>query len=348
MRRAADAGLPAVAMMRPCLAAAAVALALRAVPAGAQALGYLRGAGPKAAPVVALTWGLLILSIVVVVITSMLVLVGVLRRRVTTADISAVPVARSGSGMGWIAIGVGVSGVALIGALVWTVVVLAAVNGPSRPPSLTIEVTGQQWWWKARYLSSDPSQVFTTAGEIHIPAGEPVRIRLIGADVIHSFWVPALTGKMEAIPGQTNETWIEASKPGIFQGRCAEYCGAQHAHMAFLLIADTPPQFAAWRAAQLRPAEVTPQLAAGAHSFVYHCGACHTVRGTAAGGTVAPDLTHLMSRRILAGGVLPNSIGNLAGWIANPQDVKPGTHMPTLYLSGPQLQGIVSFLETLS
>lgn len=325
----------------------AAAIAMHAGPAAAQVLGYMTGAGPKAYPVVALTWALLILSGIVVLIISALVVVGVLRRRAGTTDIRAVPLARTGSGIRWITVGLGLTGVALAGSLIWTVVVLAAVNAPSRPPALTIEVTGQQWWWKARYMSGDSSHVFVTADELHIPVGEPVRIRLIGTDVIHSFWVPALTGKMEVIPGQINETWIEASRPGVFHGRCAEYCGAQHAHMAFLLVADAPKDFAAWRAAQLLPAQVPPPMAANARLVVYHCGACHTVRGTGAGGTVAPDLTHLMSRRILAGGVLPNTVGNLAGWIANPQDVKPGTHMPTLYLSGPQLQGIISFLETL-
>lgn len=320
-----------------------------ATPTRAQTpLGYLRAAGSKATPVVQLTWGLLIVSIIVIVVIGALVLVGTwIRRAPAGSDIRSVPVTRQGNGLRWITIGLAISGVTLLGSLVWTVVVLAAVNGPARPAALTIEVTGQQWWWKARYLSDDPSQEFVTADEIHIPAGQPVRVRLIGADVIHSFWVPALTGKTETIPGQTNETWLEARSPGIYRGQCSEYCGTQHAHMSLLLVADSPARFAAWRAAQIRAAEVTPQQQNGAAVFTYRCGACHTVRGTEAGGTVAPDLTHLMSRSVLAGGVLPNSIGNLAGWIANPQDMKPGTRMPTLYLSGPELQSIVGFLETL-
>jgi cytochrome c oxidase subunit 2 len=313
-------------------------------------LGYLSGFGPRADPVVALTWGLLCISIIVVVIISVLVLLGVWRRRAKVGGaIELVPVSRGGNGLPWLYWGVGISTIVLVGSLVWTVVVLAAVNSPPSKPPLTIEVTGQQWFWKVRYLSDDPSRVFTTADEIHIPVGQPVRVKLIGADVIHSFWVPALTGKTDAIPGQTNETWLEADQAGVYRGQCTEYCGAQHAHMAFLVVAQAPDTFDAWRDAQIQPAAAptSPEIANGEQIFVYRCGACHTVRGTTAGGTVAPDLTHLMSRSIIAGGVLPNTIANLSGWIANPPAIKPGTLMPVLYLSGPELQGVRSYLETL-
>ncbi len=313
-------------------------------------LGYLSGFGPRADPVVALTWGLLAISIIVVVIISVLVMLGVWRRRAKVGGaIELVPVSRGGNGLPWLYWGVGISTIALVGSLVWTVVVLAAVNSPPSKPPLTIEVTGQQWFWKVRYLSDDPSRVFTTADEIHIPVGQPVRVKLIGADVIHSFWVPALTGKTDAIPGQTNETWLEADQAGVYRGQCTEYCGVQHAHMAFLVVAQAPDTFNAWRDAQIQPAAAptSPEIANGEQTFVYRCGACHTVRGTTAGGTVAPDLTHLMSRSIIAGGVLPNTIANLSGWIANPPAIKPGTLMPVLYLSGPELQGVRSYLETL-
>jgi cytochrome c oxidase subunit 2 len=324
--------------------------AVLARPAFADApLGYLRGYGPKADPVLRLTWGLLAISVIVVVIITALVVIGVWRRRSGVGDrIEREPVERGGNGIRWITIGLGVSSVALMVSLVWTMVVLAAVNGPPGKAAFTIEVTGQQWWWKARYLNGDPSQVFTTADEIHIPIGQPVRIRLIGADVIHSFWVPALGGKMDAIPGQTNETWIEAREAGRYAGQCSEYCGVQHAHMALVVVAESPAAFNAWRAAQLLPAATaSAAVSAGELNFVYHCGACHTVRGTEAGGTVAPDLTHLMSRNIIAGGVVPNTMGNLAGWIANPQSIKPGTLMPNLYLSGAEITSVTAYLETL-
>ncbi len=328
-----------------------ILIGLEAKPAfAAKPLQYLNGFGPKAYPVVALTWGLLAISIIVVVVISLLVIIGIWRRRVPGhVAIAATPVVRGGNGLRWIFIGVGISGITLLGSLIWTMVVLAAVNGPPTPAKLTIDVTGQQWWWSARYLSSDPSRIFMTADEVHIPVGQPVQIRLIGADVIHSFWVPALSGQTYAIPGQTNVIWIEASHPGRYRGQCNQYCGVQHAHMIFYVVADPPRVFQAWWSAQLRPAPAPRSsiAVAGEQLFLARCGACHTVRGSGAGGVMGPDLTHLMSRNTLAGGMLENTIGNLSGWIANPQAVKPGTLMPTPYLSGPELHDIATYLETL-
>jgi cytochrome c oxidase subunit 2 len=226
---------------------------------------------------------------------------------------------------------------------------LAAVHAPSAPPKLTVEVTGHQWWWEVRYPDTDPERVFTTADEIRIPAGEPVEVRLIGADVIHSFWVPALMGKTDMIPGQVNRTWIEAEKPGTFRAQCAEYCGAQHARMALLVVSMPPEEFRAWRERQLAPApEPATEAARTAEAtFVARCGLCHTVRGTRAGGRLGPDLSHLMTRKTLAAATLPNTTGHLFGWIADPQTVKPGSRMPRIGLSGPELQAIGSFLATL-
>ncbi|MFZ1961201.1 MAG: cytochrome c oxidase subunit II [Methylovirgula sp.] len=323
-----------------------------ALPAhAATPLTYMTGYGTKAYPVVDLTWGLLIISIVVVVIITALVFFGVVMRRPQRGSIAveAVPIERSGSGVEWVAAGIGVTIVILFGSLVWTMAVLARVANPPAGTALTIEVTGQQWWWKARYLNADPSKILTTANEFHIPVGRPVRIRLIGADVIHNFWVPALTGKTQTIPGQINETWLEADRPGRYRGQCTEYCGAQHAHMALFITADKPQAFQAWLDRQLAPAAAptSPVAQQGEQMFEAHCGICHTVRGTLAGGTVAPDLTHLMSRETLAAGTLPNAPGNLSGWIANPQSIKPGAHMPNLYLSGPELTDISTYLRTL-
>jgi cytochrome c oxidase subunit 2 len=227
--------------------------------------------------------------------------------------------------------------------------VLARVNAPPGPAALTIEVTGQQWWWKARYLDENPSRILTTANEIHIPVGKPVRIELLGADVIHSFWVPTLAGKTDAIPGQVNTAWIEASAPGRYRGQCAEYCGAQHAHMGFDIVADPPDAFAKWLDAQLAPAlePTSEESKQGERDFEFHCGACHTVRGTMAGGTVGPDLTHIMSRQSIAADAAPNSESMLAAWIANPQAIKPGTHMPTLQLPGRKIGDISAYLATL-
>jgi cytochrome c oxidase subunit 2 len=315
-------------------------------------LSYLSGDGIKAYPVTGLTWGLLIIAILVTLIVTVLVVTGVILRRPPRGSlgIEAVPVERSGSGVEWIAIGIAVTTVVLFGSLIWTMSVLARVsNPPANSSALTIEITGQQWWWKARYLNEDPSKILTTADEFHIPVGRPIRIKLIGADVIHNFWVPALTGKTQTIPGQVNETWLEADKPGRYRGQCTEYCGAQHAHMAFFVTAESAGDFQAWLEKQLAPAAEpnSPELQSGEQMFVSHCGICHTVRGTLAGGSVAPDLTHIMSRETLAAGTLPNTPGNLSGWIDNPQSIKPGTLMPNLYLSGPELTDISTYLRTL-
>ncbi|MBV9374402.1 MAG: c-type cytochrome, partial [Alphaproteobacteria bacterium] len=200
-----------------------------------------------------------------------------------------------------------------------------------------------------RYKTDDPSRNFDTANELHIPVGKPVRLQLNGADVIHSFWVPVLTGKMDTIPGQNNQTWIEAQDPGVYRGQCTEYCGLQHAKMGLLAVAQTQEQFDDWWNHQIEPAAAPKDEAAaqGEADFVIHCGICHTVRGTRAGGRVGPDLTHLMTRMTIAAGTLPNTIGYLLGWIAEPQHVKPGNYMPDLDLTGPQLTRIGAFLRTL-
>lgn len=226
---------------------------------------------------------------------------------------------------------------------------LAAIASPARPPRVTVDVVGHQWWWEVRYDADDPAQAFTTANEIHIPVGRPVRVKLNGADVIHSFWVPALSGKTDTIPGRTNVAWLQADRPGVYRGQCAEYCGVEHAHMALYVVADPPAAFAAWRQAQLQSASapLTPAAIQGVAVFQARCSACHTVRGTEAGGLVGPDLTHLMSRSTIAAGTLPNSPASLSGWIANPQALKPGARMPPTYLSAGELAQVRAYLETL-
>ena len=257
------------------------------------------------------------------------------------------PVEEGASGLNWLWLGVGISTLILFASAVWTMLVLARIAAPDSKPAFTIEVTGHQWWWQIRYLSDEPDQTFITANEIHIPTGVPVRFRLIGGDVIHSFWVPQLTGKTDLIPGQTNETWLEAHDPGVYRGQCTEYCGLQHAHMSLLLIAQTPADFARWRAQQL--ASPAPGLAAtrGGMDFVTHCGACHTVRGTDAAGTLGPDLSHLASRSTIASASFPNNPENLRHWISDPQSLKPGALMPAPELSKEALDGIQAYLGQL-
>jgi cytochrome c oxidase subunit 2 len=318
-------------------------------PGGGPPLSYLVSHGPRADPVTPLTWGLLVISIAVVLIVGALVLAGSVRGRTSSllGPIGRAPLAATGGGLGWLWWGVGLSCIPLAVALVWTVAVLAAVDQPRTPPALTIEVTGLQWWWRVRYLSSDPSQVFETANEIHIPVGQPVRVRVIGGDVIHSFWVPQLAGKIDTIPGQTNVTWLQANAPGRYVGQCTEYCGLEHAKMQFAVIAEPPAAFAAWRANQREAASVAADLAPDQALFAARCGKCHTVRGSRAAGHFGPDLTHLMSRQTLAAGTLPNNPGALSGWITDPQGNKPGAKMPGQLLSGPELAEVRTYLESL-
>jgi cytochrome c oxidase subunit 2 len=220
---------------------------------------------------------------------------------------------------------------------------------PARATEVTLQVTAAQWWWNVDYRDATPSRTFRVANEIHIPVGRPVRIELASEDVIHSFWIPQLGGKMDVIPGQTNVTWLEADRAGVYRGQCGEFCGAQHAHMAMEVVADTPEAYRAWVEHQLQAA-VSPADEPERHgqaAFLANCAACHAVRGSGAGGIVGPDLTHLMSRRMIAAGTLENTPGNLAAWIADAQSIKPGSRMPTLALPGPELSAIVTYLQTL-
>jgi cytochrome c oxidase subunit 2 len=215
---------------------------------------------------------------------------------------------------------------------------------------LTVELIGNQWWWYVRYLDDNPQRIIVTANEIHIPVGRPVQIRLESNDVIHSFWVPGLNGKRDLIPSRTNVEWIEADHPGRWRGQCAEFCGLQHAHMALWVIADPPDQFEKWRDRQSEPAiqPTDPDKVHGYQVFMNNaCAICHNISGTPAGGQVAPDLTHFASRLTLAAGTLPNTKGNLGGWILDPQQIKPGNHMATIDLKTDDVQPLLDYLESL-
>ena len=215
---------------------------------------------------------------------------------------------------------------------------------------LSITVTANQWWWDVQYNSTDSSKMVRTANELHLPVGVPVRIILHSNDVIHSFWVPSLAGKQDLIPGRENDISVTPRQVGIFRGQCAEYCGAQHAKMALIVDVDSYADFLKWWQHQLQSAKPpTTQLALAGYNYVTSrsCSSCHAIAGTPGGGTVGPDLTHLASRRSIAAGSMPMSEGNLYGWDADPQSLKPGTHMPTLGLEPDQLHAVVAYLETL-
>jgi cytochrome c oxidase subunit II len=248
---------------------------------------------------------------------------------------------------------VGVAGFAtvliLVGFLIYDFAVgRALAQHPQR--GLTIQITGQQWWWEVEYESPDPSQRLVTANEIHIPVGEPVQFKLRAADVIHSFWAPNLNGKRDLIPGYMSTIWFKADTAGVYRGQCAEFCGLQHAKMAFYIVADPRPKFNAWYAASSQPHQTPTDstLLYGQRVFMTSgCAVCHTISGTPAQSNVGPSLSHLESRSTIAAGTLANNHANLMGWIVNPQAIKPGTRMPAIPLEPNQLTALVAYLESL-
>jgi cytochrome c oxidase subunit 2 len=215
---------------------------------------------------------------------------------------------------------------------------------------LTIKVRGLQWWWGIEYFGSTPEQRFETANEIHIPVGRKVRLQLEGLDVIHSFWVPSLAGKQDLVPGRPNELTIRAERAGVYRGQCAEFCGLQHAHMAFFVIAEEQGAFDDWARLQRQGAVAAAdaEASAGQQAFMSkQCAACHTIRGTTANGTTGPDLTHVGGRRTIAAGLLETTRGSLAAWIADPQTLKPGNNMPMVPLNPEELRAISAYLAAL-
>ncbi|HEX6051031.1 MAG TPA: cytochrome c oxidase subunit II [Gemmatimonadaceae bacterium] len=217
-------------------------------------------------------------------------------------------------------------------------------------PVLTVEVTGHQWWWEFRYRDSVASRSLTTSNELHIPVGRPVQLVLESTDVIHSFWIPELHGKQDMIPGRQNSTWLQADRPGVWKAQCAEYCGHQHAKMLFDVIAESPERFAQWYTSQLVSAREPTDSSARRGRDVFmqgSCIMCHAINGTPAGSRVGPDLTHVASRPSIAAGTLPNTRGHLAGWIVDPQRIKPGARMPANQLSPADLNALLDYLQTL-
>jgi cytochrome c oxidase subunit 2 len=255
-------------------------------------------------------------------------------------------------GLAWIYIGTGVSSVVLLATLVYVLITLASVAAPARTPTLTITVTAYDWWWKVAYQdAADPALNFVTANEIHIPVAEPVKVALQSADVVHAFWVPQLAGKTQTIPGQINEQWIEADQPGVYRGQCSQFCGAQHAHMAFEVVAQSPTAFAAWRAAQAQgqatQSAAAADAAAGKRLFGDRCAGCHAIRGTDAEGVQGPDLTHLDSRHLIAAGTLTNAPAHQLDWIEHAQQIKPDSLMPDIALTIADAAALSAYLSTL-
>lgn len=306
--------------------------------------GILRPAGEGAQRISDVWWFMFAVGGIIYVIVMIALVGALLRRRNSEADVHA-PETR-GSRMFVLISGAAIPAVILVVLFILTLQTMSGLAQPARNDSLTIEVIGRQWWWEVRY----PGYGFTTANEIHIPAGQPVQLRLTSADVIHSFWVPELHGKIDLLPGQTNSITLEADSAGAYRGQCAEFCGIQHTKMALYVIAENAGDFALWAEGQQQPAPrpADPVAQDGLQIFLgSSCVYCHTIRGTNANSNFGPDLTHIASRRTLGAGAAPNTRGHLAGWIIDSQSIKPGNKMPPMYLSSVELQALLAYMDTL-
>ncbi|KRB92508.1 c-type cytochrome [Duganella sp. Root198D2] len=301
----------------------------------------LSPAGPDAALLSRFGWMLFGAGTLIFLLVALLVLASVVRkrgrswsRRLVVGGGLLVPVPLLAALMGW-------SG--------WQA---SLISWPFSGTRIQVTVTAHMWWWEVRYRDTVSGREAVLANELRLPVGERVYLALASADVLHAFWVPALAGKVDMVPGRIHGLTLRADAPGRYRGQCAEYCGIQHAAMALDAVALAPGDFDGWLARQAAPA--VSGAAAGAVArrgrevfLAARCNACHTVRGVSEGGTLGPDLTHLASRSHIAAGALPLSRAALTGWIADPQAAKPGARMPHSRLPPDQLQALASWLETL-
>ena len=308
----------------------------------------LQPAGPQAERIHALWNFMLAVSVVVYVVVVGVLFVATFRRRRSEAELAeGAPGERGVTRL--VSLATGVTVLTLFAFLLFDFSVGRALTSDVKP-AVAIEVTGHQWWWEVTYYHDIPNKRVTTANEIHIPVGRPVLLRLNSQDVIHSFWAPDLNGKRDLIPGKESSIWLQADTPGVYRGQCAEFCGYQHAKMAFLVVADRPADFQRWYAAQADTARTPTDSLTSRGQEVFltsQCVMCHSIHGTPAGATVGPDLTHVASRRYIGAGALPNTRGNLAGWVLDAQGIKPGAHMPPNSLSPADLQALLAYLGTL-
>jgi cytochrome c oxidase subunit 2 len=301
-------------------------------------------AGPAADRIAGLWWLMFWISLGVLAVVLAMLVVGVAR-----ASRSATPDRKARVSWGEpliIVAGVVIPTVILTAVFLVALRDMSALSAQDEDAGLTIEVTGHDWWWEVAY----PDTNAVTANEVHIPAGRPVTLELTTDDVLHSFWVPRLQAKTDMVPGTTNTMSIEASRPGVYRGQCAEFCGLQHANMAFEVVAHEEAAFEEWLAEESRPAAEPVGTSAERGEDVFMsstCIGCHAIRGTEADQTVGPDLTHFASRRTIAAGTETNDRGNLATWIIDPQSVKPGAVMPPTDLTGNELEALLDYIEGL-
>jgi len=304
----------------------------------------LHPAGVQAARVSHLWWVMFWICAAVWGAVAMAALIAIVRGRRGSSTATEVQIGRL------VGIAGGISLVALFGLLFASVATGRALDTLRSPDALRIQVTASQWWWDIQYDNASPSLRVTAANEIHIPVGRAIRFDLLSTDVIHSLWIPNLQGKIDLVPGRRNELWLRADVAGVYRGQCAEFCGLQHAKMALVVVAEPPDDFERWLAGNRAPAPppATPEQQRGKDVVERGpCAMCHTIAGTLAGGRTAPDLTHIASRSTLGAGTLPNTRGHLAGWIADPQGIKPGNRMPPPGLTSDELQAVLAYLESL-
>lgn len=307
-------------------------------------------AGPAAGRIAGLWWYLFVLGTAVfIAVVALFTVPLVRRRRAGSAGDGAPPdlSGEEGTSRRWVAVGGVIVPLAVLAAIQAVALPLGRDVSPAAGSGdeLVIEVDARQFWWHLRY----PDAGFETANEINIPTGRPVRFRVTAADVVHTFWIPRLHGKVEATPGRVLELVVEADEPGVYPGRCAEFCGLAHAQMKVRVIAHAPEDFDDWLVAQAAPAEdpATEAQRAGLEVFRTSCVYCHAVRGHTGPSDVGPDLTHLASRSTIAAGVLPNERDHLGDWILDPHGSKPGARMPPAQLDDPELQDLLDYLESL-
>jgi len=297
--------------------------------------------GPEAHRLAGVWWLMFGIAVAVYVIVAGFIVVGLVRGRRTEGGR---PSRISEGAFIWVG-GIIVPSAILLLLAVVTVQATTHLRRPAHDP-LQIEVTGKQWWWEVRY----PTLGFSTANEIHVPAGRQIELGLDASDVVHSFWVPQLAGKVDTIPGQHNVLRFRADKPGVYRGQCAEYCGVQHAHMAMIVIADAPATFERWAVRRQHPPSPPDGDAQsrGELVFMSHpCAGCHTIAGTQADGKRGPDLTDIGSRRWLGAIAVPNTANFLEAWITAPGTIKPGVLMPPTQLAPDDLRALVAYLESL-
>jgi cytochrome c oxidase subunit 2 len=302
-------------------------------------------AGPQAASIAVLSWVFFAVCAVVYVLTIGALLWAIFRRR-RPADDTAEASRRLGVG---VAAAAGMTALILVALAITDAAAQRRISMSPPPDAMLIEVVGHQWWWDFVYHGA-PQDLVSSPNELHIPVGVPIAIKASSRDVIHSFWVPNLTGKRDLIPGMTTHMWLQADQPGTYRGQCAEFCGHQHAHMAFVVVAEPMDAFQRWiqRQRSGAPQPSTDEQKRGHDVFMTGpCVMCHTIRATTAGARFGPDLTHVASRQTIAAGTLTTSRAHLADWIRDSQAVKPGNRMPPNVVRPEHLDALLTYLETL-